>query len=128
MNDGNNYGPSYAQVYDASGCLPWLLVFILIGFGFMLAGRGSTTPTGVTTTNTRTNTEVMSRNQVNLFSDVTNCYGDGSCPSSVVTNTTTTVGDRNQVSAPAGQPVCLDPTTGALTSSACNGTYAGGQP
>jgi len=123
----NPYGPGYAPVHDASGCLPYILVGLLIMFGYMLAGRGSTTPQGVMTTNTRTNTEVMSRNQVNLFSDVANCYGDGSCPSYSLTQTVQTVGDRNavQVGAPG---MCLDPTTGAYTSSACNGVYAGGQP
>jgi len=123
MSEG--YGPGYAATHDGGGCLVWLIVFCLVGFGYMLA-RTPTTPHGSTTTSNRTGVEVMSRNQLNLWSDVTNCYGDGSCPTTIITNTTTTIGDRNQVSAPAGLPLCLDPNTGAYTSSACQGAYAGG--
>ena len=114
------------------------LIGLAVGL-FLLAaifGGGSTPTAGVVTTTTTNETlsrnEVMSRNQLNLWSDVQNCYGDGSCPTTIITNTTTTVaGDRSTVGVQGGVggvPLCLDPTTGAMTSSACNGTYAGGQP
>ena len=114
------------------------LIGLAVGL-FLLAaifGGGSTPTAGVVTTTTTNETlsrnELMSRNQLNLWSDVQNCYGDGSCPTTIITNTTTTVaGDRSTVGVQGGVggvPLCLDPTTGAMTSSACNGTYAGGQP
>ena len=129
------YGGYAPEIPGGGGCLTWFVVFCLIGFGFYMAGGGDgaagRTTTNTTSTVNRTNVEAFSRNQVNLFSGVQNCYGDGSCPSYVVTNTTTTVGgDRStlNVQTGGGLPTCLDPTTGAYTSSACNGTYAGGQP
>ena len=131
MSDG--YGPGYAQVHDGGGgCVTLVIVGLLIMFGYMLAGRGSTTPQSVTTTTTSetlSRNEVMSRNQLNLWSDVTNCYGDGSCPTTIITNTTTTVaGDRSPVTVQGGVgdlPMCWDPALSTYTSSAC---HAGGQP
>lgn len=83
------------------------------------------------TTNSRTGTlsgnqvELMSRNQLNLWSDVQNCYGDGSC-SQVMTTTTSTssvntriTGDRNVIIGSDGTPLCVDPATGIY--SACDG-------
>jgi hypothetical protein len=134
------YGSGYADVVPGGGgCLTWFLVLICIMFGFMVAGGGDGSSTGGATTTTtstvnRTGVELMSRNQVNLWSDVQNCYGDGSCPTTIVSNTTSAVaGDRSTLNVQAGDgglPVCLDPTTGAMTSSACQGVYAnpGGQP
>ena len=78
---------------------------------------------GGQTTNTRSGTasgnqvEVMSRNQLNLWSDVQNCYGDGSRPT-IITTTTNTVqntstdtrttvdGDRNVVIGSDGARLC----------------------
>lgn len=135
MSDGNSYGPGYARTYDGGGCLVWFMVFCLVGFGYMLARTpttgtgGDTSTTSTTSTVNRTNAEFASRNQVNLWSDVTNCYGDGSCPTTIITNTTTTVaGDRSTVTVQGGVgdlPMCWDPALDTYTSSAC---VAGGQP
>jgi hypothetical protein len=128
MSEG--YG-GYARTYDGGGCLMWFIVFCLIGFGFMLAGK-DTTPGGGSTSSTtstvnRTAVEVMSRNQVNLLSNPQNCYGDNSCTTVIVSDTTTTVGgDRStiDVQAGGGLPVCWDARLQTFTSSACQG----GQP
>jgi hypothetical protein len=83
------------------------------------------------TTNTNTTpvlsgNELMSRNQGNLFSDVTNefydCMGAGACTftadNSTTENTsrtdarTTVTGERNTVIASDGTQLCQDPTTG----------------
>ena len=133
--DNSGYG-GYAPAGAGCGALPWMLLVIAVcALGIISAGGGDgsagRTTTNTTSTVNRTNVEAFSRNQANLFSDVQNCYGDGSCPSYVVTTTTTAVGgDRStlNVTTGGGLPTCLDPTTGAYTSSACNGTYAGGQP
>jgi hypothetical protein len=102
-------------------------------------GRSGTNPTNAT--NSRTGTlsgnqvEVMSRNQLNLWSDVQNCYGDYSCmtiistTTSTVENTSTTVdnarntttinGDRNVVIGSDGARLCEDPQTHIFTTAAC---------
>ena len=83
---------------------------------------------GGTTQNTRSGTasgnqvEVMSRNQLNLWSDVQNCYGDYSCMTVISTttstvqntttdtrNTTTVNGDRNVIYSSDGTKLCPDP-------------------
>jgi hypothetical protein len=136
VSDYGGYAPQYR-----GGCGVPVLATILLAGGLFLVAMGA--GGGGSNTHTTTTTEVMSRNQmlsnnrtnvtvapqVNLWSDVRNCWGDGSCPTVIVTDTTTVVaGDRSDVTVQGGLPVCLDPTTGAYTSSACGGTYAGGQP
>ncbi len=123
------------------GCGWWMMAGALIVLFIMASGpsKSDSTPT----TNSRTGTlsgnqvEVMSRNQLNLWSDVQNCYGDYSCMTIVTTttstvqntttdtrNTTTVNGDRNVVIGSDGARLCEDPQTHIMTTSAC----AGGQP
>lgn len=120
------------------GCLWWvgLGAFLVI---LLMASGGSSTKSGTTNaTNSRTGTlsgnqvEVMSRNQLNLWSDVQNCYGDYSCVT-IVTSTTSTVqntstdvrtattvnGDRNVVIGSDGSRLCEDPVTHIMTTTAC---------
>jgi len=113
------------------------IVLLILGSG----GPSSKNDTpGSSITNNRAGTasgnqvEVMSRNQLNLWSDVQNCYGDYSCVT-VITNTTTTVqntttdtrntttvnGDRNVVIGSDGARLCEDPVTHIYTTSACEG-------
>lgn len=107
MNDYNNY--------DGNGCLslPGLaLAVMLLLFLLTLAGGDDTA------TNTA-NVEALSRNQVNLWSDVTNeyytCLGAGSCVTSVETSTSTTNapvnvdGDRNVIYSSSGVMLCPNP-------------------
>jgi hypothetical protein len=106
----------------------------------LLPGDGKTSGSG-STSNSRTGTlsgnqvEVMSRNQLNLWSDVQNCYGDYSCMTVVSTTTSTTAntttdtrttvnGDRNVVIGSDGAQLCEDPVTHIMTTTACQG----GQP
>ena len=108
------------------GCVWWVMVGALIVLFVMASGpsKSSTNPTNAT--NSRTGTlsgnqvEVMSRNQLNLWSDVQNCYGDYSCMTIVTTttstaenttvdntrNTTTVNGDRNVVIGSNGDRLC----------------------
>jgi hypothetical protein len=111
--------------------------------------RNSTIPAaGNTTTSTRSGTasgnqaELMSRNQLNLWSDVQNCYGDYSCmtvistTSTTVDNTSTSIdtttrtdvsGNGNTITSPInGALLCWDAALNTYTSSACG--QQGGTP
>ena len=109
------------------GCIWWVAAGALIVLLIMSGGgpdSKNTTP-GSSITNSRAGTlsgnqvEVMSRNQLNLWSDVQNCYGDYSCMTVVTTttssvqntttdtrNTTTVNGDRNVVVGSDGAQLC----------------------
>ena len=121
-------------------CGWWMLAgaAMLLIASMLLPGDGKTSSSG-STTNSRTGTlsgnqvEVMSRNQLNLWSDVQNCYGDYSCMT-VVTTTTSTVqnttdtrttttvnGDRNVVIGSDGARLCEDPQTHIYSTAACEG-------
>lgn len=119
MND-YNYNPG------GGGCLsvPGLILAALL-LVFLLAVAGGDD----TSTN---NAEVLSRNQVNILSDVTNeyytCLAAGSCVTSVSTSTQTTnapvtvEGDRNNVmTSPWGGAMCWDDSLQTYTTSACQG-------
>lgn len=120
------------------GCGWWMVAGGLLVILLMASGPDSKTPTN--TTNTRSGTlsgnqvEVMSRNQLNLWSDVQNCYGDWSCMTVISTttstvqntttdtrNTTTVNGDRNVVIGSDGARLCEDPVTHIMTTTACEG-------
>ena len=123
------------------GCIGWMVAGALIALFFMAAGPDSTNTTpGSSISNNRTGTlsgnqvEVMSRNQLNLWSDVQNCYGDYSCitvvtsttnttqnTSTDVRTTTTVNGDRNVVIGNDGARMCEDPTTHIYSTLACEG-------
>lgn len=101
------------------------IVLLILGSG----GPSSKNDTpGSSITNNRAGTasgnqvEVMSRNQLNLWSDVQNCYGDYSCMTVISTttstvqntttdtrNTTTVNGDRNVIYSSDGTKLCPDP-------------------
>lgn len=130
MNDdyrGTGGGCGELMMYAAIGIFVFMILMALAGGGSQKSGT-----TNNTTTTNKTNVEVLSRNQVNLFSDVTNCYGDGSCVNETTStrteaNTTTDnriTGDRNMMQA-GGQQVCWDAALNTYTSAACNG---GGAP
>ena len=126
MSEGNyEYSPG------GGGCMsPFGLALAGMALIFMLALAG-----GDDTTNGNTaNMEALSRNQVNLWSDVTNeyynCYGVGSCVTSVSTSTSTQTtnapvtveGDRNNVmTSPWGGAMCWDDSLQTYTTSACQG-------
>jgi hypothetical protein len=111
-----------------------VMLMALVGDGDKNIVKKADGPT--TTQNTRSGTasgnqvEVMSRNQLNLWSDVQNCYGDNSCIT-VITSTTSTVqntstdtrttvnGDRNVVIGSDGAQLCEDPQTHIFTTAAC---------
>lgn len=118
------YSPS-----SGIGCIWWIglgafLVILVMASGTSgKSGTGGTNPTNAT--NSRAGTlsgnqvDVLSKNQLNLWSDVTNCYGDYSCMT-IVTTTTSTVqntstdvrtnttvnGDRNVVIGSDGAQLC----------------------
>lgn len=115
-----------------------VVVLAMVGDGDKNIVKKADGPT--TTQNTRSGTasgnqvEVMSRNQLNLWSDVTNCYGDNSCVTVITTttstvqntttdtrNTTTVNGDRNVVIGSDGARLCEDPVTHIMTTTACEG-------
>lgn len=100
---------------DGGGCLslPGLaLAAMLLLFLLTLAG-------GDDTTTNNANVEALSRNQVNLWSDVRNeyynCLAAGSCVTSVTTTSTETNspvtidGDRNTIMQSDGQIACENP-------------------
>lgn len=105
-------------------------ILLVIGLGFLMSLGGDYESTRTdTTTNTTpvlSGNELMSRNQVNLFSEVENwfyeCYGPGSCSpvtentsnnsESTTTSTTRVEGDRNNVTNTM-QSSCIDTATGA---------------
>lgn len=123
------------------GCI-WLAAAALVVMLLVMSGGGRSTTGGTNptdATNSRTGTlsgnqvEVMSRNQLNLWSDVQNCYGDYSCMTIISTttstatsttvdntrNTTTVTGDRNVVIGSDGAKLCEDPQTHIYTTTAC---------
>jgi hypothetical protein len=124
------------------GCGWWMIAGALVvlimavampGDGKSGAGGGGATTNSRTGTASGNQVEVMSRNQLNLWSDVTNCNGDWSCVT-VVTTTTSTVqntttdtrntidGDRNNVVIGSdGARLCEDPVTHIMTTTACEG-------
>lgn len=123
------------------GCGWWMAAggLCVLVAAMMMPGGGKSGEGGATT-NSRTGTlsgnqvEVMSRNQLNLWSDVQNCYGDYSCMTVVTTttstvqntttdtrNTTTVNGDRNVVIGSDGARLCEDPVTHIFTTTACEG-------
>ena len=114
-----------------------LLLLAAAAFAVFMALGGGDSST--TTTDTRSGllsgnqTEVLSRNQLNLFSDVTNCNGDWSCVTVITTTTNTSTannstnvdGDRNAVSIaptvfPDGVLRCYDQTAQAWTVEECS--------
>ena len=113
-----------------------VVVLAMVGDGDKNIVKKADGPT--TTQNTRSGTasgnqvEVMSRNQLNLWSDVQNCNGDWSCVT-IITTTTSTVqntstdtrttvnGDRNVVIGSDGARLCEDPATHIMTTTACEG-------
>jgi hypothetical protein len=122
MMDDNRQGP---------GCITTLVAILgIIGILLALAGGGDDKRpnTNTNTTPVLSGNEVFSRNQGNLFSDVTNefydCMGAGACvfttdnSTSTDTRATTTVtGDRNVIVGSDGTQLCQDPSTGIY--SAC---------
>lgn len=124
------------------GCFGIAVAIAIMFFAMAMAGDGDKNlvkkADGGQTTNTRSGTasgnqvEVMSRNQLNLWSDVQNCYGDGSCVTVITTTTTSTQntstdtrttvnGDRNVVIGSDGARLCEDPVTHIMTTTACEG-------
>jgi hypothetical protein len=118
------------------GCGWWMVAgaLVVLLMAVTMPGDGKSGGGG-TTNNTRSGTasgnqvEVLSRNQLNLWSDVQNCYGDYSCMTIVTTttstvdtrNTTTVNGDRNVVIGSDGARLCEDPTTHIYSTMACEG-------
>ena len=113
------------------GCLPWLLIGL--GIVAFLALPGDYTSNKTDTHNrsgvlSGNQMELMSRNQLNIASDVVNCYGDYSCLT-VITTTTSTVsnastdmsldGDRNVVQQTGGGMECYDAALKRYTPEAC---------
>lgn len=123
----NDYNPG------GGGCLsvPVLLLVCLLLFGLLALAGGDDTTNGNTALS---GNEVMSRNQINVMSDVYNtyydCYGAYSCvttststTSTQTTNAPVTVeGDRNNVTtSPWGEAMCWDDSLQTYTTSACQG-------
>lgn len=129
---------------SGGGCLDNLLwLGLIVGGLLFLASLGGDYEHTETTTNTRAGVlsgnqvEVLSRNQLNLWSDVQNCYGDYSCLTVISTTTTTAestttsntdvTGERNVIySQFDGRPLCWDPAINTYTDLACD--PQGGQP
>lgn len=120
------------------GCLTLILLALAAFALVMWLGGGDTT---TTSTDTRSGllsgnqTEVLSRNQLNLFSDVWNCFGDGSCiiTTEMITDITTSnevidvTGDRNTITWADGRTACEDPNfPGQYAPEYCDGNW--GQP
>ena len=120
---------SYSQSYNSEsgngnsgggGCM--LLLLAAAAFALVMSMGGDDTHTH-TTTDTRSGllsgnqTELLSRNQMNILSDVWNCFGDNSCiiTTELITNVTTSNevmnldGDRNIVYAANGAMMCPNP-------------------
>jgi hypothetical protein len=109
----------------------WLLIVIIGGAILVMFGGsgGSSVPAGTTsnTTPVLSGNEVLSRNQANFLSDVTNefydCMGAGACvfstDNSTESNRTEVRGNDNVVIGSDGTRLCADPTTGIY--SACEG-------
>ena len=112
---------SYSQSYDnegnggGGGCM--LLLLAAAAFALVMSLGGDDTSTS------SANVEALSRNQVNLFSDVRNeyydCIGAGSClwfntttanTTTATSNTSTNVdGDRNVIYSSNGTRLCPNP-------------------
>jgi hypothetical protein len=110
------------------GCLTTIIAILAI-IGILLAGAGSGSggkpkTTEANTTSVLSGNELLSRNQVNLFSDVVNefydCVGAGSCivttdnsTTESTTSTSTRVeGGRDVVIGGNGDRLCRDESTG----------------
>lgn len=135
----------YNYSNGGGGCLPVLLLLLggLVLF-LLLPGDYESTSSGNTRSGVLSGnqTEVLSRNQINIASDVQNCYGDYSCMTVISTTTTSesTTSSSTDVTTTAGGDVqyrdggivfgdgvvrCWDTQTGGYTAEACQ---AGGQP
>lgn len=128
MSEGNyEYSPG------GGGCLsPFGLALAGMALIFMLALAGGDDTTSGNTA--LSGNEVMSRNQINVMSDVYNtyydCYGAYSCVTTSTTSTSTQTtnapvtveGDRNNVmTSPWGGAMCWDDSLQTYTTSACQG-------
>lgn len=126
----------YTYSSGGSGCLGWLLLAIAGVAIFMLALPGDASSTRSESKNrsgllSGNQTELLSRNQANIASTVTNCYGDYSCMTvistttsseSTTTSSTEVSGERNNVILSQwGQALCWDADLGTYTTSACEG-------
>ncbi len=112
MNGDNGYMP------EGSGCVTWIII-ALAAAGLLLMMMSG----GDHQTHTSADIEALSRNQVNLLSDVHNSFYDcnaaGSCiwtdtTTSTSTNTTSTSmdvsGNDNTIRyTDAGRPICPNP-------------------
>jgi len=138
---------SYSQSYNSEsgngnsgggGCM--LLLLAAAAFALVMSMGGDDTHTH-TTTDTRSGllsgnqTELLSRNQMNILSDVWNCFGDNSCiiTTELITNVTTSNevmnldGDRNTITWGDGRTACEDPNfPGQYAPEYCSGVW--GQP
>jgi lipopolysaccharide export system protein LptA len=100
------------------------MVLVVCIFGIMVMLGGDDNTANDNTMPVLSGNEVLSRNQANIFSDVTNnyldCMGAGSCivtdNGQVITTTHTTNapmtvdGDRNNITyTAAGRPICPNP-------------------
>ena len=119
------------------GCLFWIL--FILGCLVVSAGMGDYESTGDRSRSgvlSGNQTEVLSRNQLNLWSEVENCYGDYSCMTVISTTSSNT-----DIATTAGGDVqyrdggivfgdgvlrCWDTTNGGYTAEACQAQ--GGQP
>ena len=124
MNGDNGYMP------EGSGCVTWVIVALAAAGLFLMMGSGDHQ------THTSADIEALSRNQVNLLSDVRNSFYDcnaaGSCvwvdtaTTSTTTSTTSTstdiTGDRNTVN--NGLRLCVDANgAGYWTYELCGAGY-----
>lgn len=110
----NDYSPD-----AGGGCLLPLAAALIIAFGIMMSLGDHTSSHN--TTPVLSGNEVMSRNQINVLSDVQNnyydCIGSYSCVttdnSTVITSTTNAPvnvdGERNTIYSSSGQLLCPNP-------------------
>ena len=110
---------------DNDGCLFIVLAAVVVLVGLAMGGGGDAGTTTNTTTDTRSGVlsgnqvEMLSRNQLNLWSDVQNCYGDYSCMTVISTTTSSTTntsntstnvdGERNVIYSSSGVRLCPNP-------------------
>jgi hypothetical protein len=135
MSDYTNTGYSPS---GGGGCLMPLAVAVLLLFAALAMMGGDDQANGNTAFS---GNEVLSRNQVNVLSDVYNtfydCYGAYSCVTTTNTTSTTTTsttnapvnveGERNVVT--GGLRLCLDADgNGYTTNQACGAGYTEAQP
>lgn len=119
---------------SGGGCVLWLILVMLAVIGFAVVQPNTTTSTSTnTTTNTTSvlsNNELMSRNQLNIFSTVHNYYGAQAGQTNTTmtgsNNTTstdiTTQGDRSPIYSSQGVRLCWDDRQQLYTDIACQGT------